>query len=64
VNDIAPGRRRTFSEARQLVGHSWYGEEGERLMQALLERVRGRTRVTVNEPALGAFAGASRSRAH
>jgi hypothetical protein len=64
VNDIAPGRRRTFSEARQLVRHSWYGEEGERLMQALLERVRGRTRVTVNEPALGAFAGASRSRAH
>jgi len=58
VTEIVPGRRRSFSEARQLVHHAWYGEEGERLMQALLDRVRRQARVTINERALGTMRGA------
>ena len=58
VTEIVPGRGRSFSEARQLVHHAWYGEEGERLMRALLDRVRSQTRVTINQRALGALRAA------
>jgi hypothetical protein len=58
VTEIVPPRHRTFVEARALVHHDWYGKEGERLMQALLDRVRRRTRVTINERALGTVSGA------
>ena len=52
VTEIIPARRRTFAEARQLVYHDWYGKEGERLMEALIERARNGTRVVVNPRAL------------
>jgi hypothetical protein len=59
VTEIIPPRRRTFREARQLVSHDWYGKEGERLMQSLLDRVRRQTRVTINPRALDAWTGAA-----
>jgi hypothetical protein len=55
VTEIVPARRRSFSEARQLVHHAWYGEEGERLMRALLDRARRATHVTIHERPLGAL---------
>ena len=48
VHEIRLGRPRTFEESRSLVGHRIYGEEGERLMVALLDRVRSGTRVVIN----------------
>ena len=54
VTEIIPSRRRNFREARQLVYHAWYGKEGERLMQALIDRVRRATRVEINPRALAA----------
>jgi hypothetical protein len=60
VTEILPPRRRTFSEARPLVAHDWYGKEGERLMQALLERARRGTHVVVHEKTLATLtAGAA-----
>jgi hypothetical protein len=61
VTEILPPRHRTFAEARQVVRHSWYGEEGERLMQALLDRVRREARVTVNDRAVSALTMTSRA---
>ena len=55
VTEILPPRHRTFAEARQVVRRSWYGEEGERLMQALLDRVRREAQVTVNDRAVSAL---------
>ena len=52
VTEILPARPRTFPEARQLVHHDWYGKEGERLMEDLLERSRRATRVTIHEQVL------------
>ncbi len=52
VSEIVPGRRRSFEEARKLASHAWYGEEGERLMVALLGRVKRATRIKVNAHAL------------
>jgi hypothetical protein len=45
VTEFLPPRRRTFAEARQLVYHDWYGKEGERLMEDLIERSKRATRV-------------------
>jgi hypothetical protein len=59
VTEIIPARRRTYPEARPFVYHSWYGEEGERLMQALIGRARRATRVTVHERSLGVLRGAT-----
>ena len=39
--------------------HDWYGKEGERLMEELIERTRKATRVAVNEPALAALTAAA-----
>jgi len=57
VTEIIPPRRRTFAEARQLVYHDWYGKEGERLMEALIERARSATRVVVHEQSLDRLTG-------
>jgi len=59
VTEIVPPRRRDYAEARQLVYHDWYGKEGERLMEELIERTRKATRVAVNEPALAALTAAA-----
>jgi hypothetical protein len=55
VSEMLPARRRSYAEARQLVYHDWYGKEGERLMEALIERARRGTHVVVHEPALAAL---------
>jgi hypothetical protein len=52
VAEVLPGRDRSFAEARTMVHHEWYGQEGERLMVALLDSVRAATPVTVNTRAL------------
>jgi hypothetical protein len=52
VTEILPPRSRTFTEARPLVYHDWYGQEGERLMEELIERSKKATRVVVHEQAL------------
>jgi hypothetical protein len=53
---VLPGRGRSFAEVRDLVGHRWYGEEGERLMLALAARARAACGGTViNEAALEAL---------
>lgn len=49
---VLPGRPRPYAEVRELVRNAVYGNEGERLMRALLDRVRSSTEVAVNEPAL------------
>jgi hypothetical protein len=54
---VLAGQPRPFSEVRELVRHEVYGREGERLMQALLGRVRERARVELNPRALGRLAG-------
>jgi hypothetical protein len=48
---VAP-RSRSFAEARPLVDHAWYGEEGERRMVELVAKLRRQTQVSVNEHAL------------
>jgi hypothetical protein len=55
VMAVLPGRGRPFAEVRELVAHRWYGEEGERLMRALVSRARAGLSVRVNEPALAAL---------
>jgi hypothetical protein len=53
---VLPGRGRPFAEVSDLVGHRWYGEEGERLMLALAARARAECRATViNEAAVEAL---------
>lgn len=60
VTEIVPARQRTYREARQLVYHDWYGKEGERLMEELIERAKAGTRVVIHEPALAALTPAPR----
>jgi hypothetical protein len=60
VTEFLPPRRRTFAEARQLVHHDWYGKEGERLMEDLIERSKRATRVVVHEQALAALTPVAR----
>jgi hypothetical protein len=55
VMAVLPGHGRPFSRVRELVLHRWYGEEGERLMRALLSRARAGLRIRVNEEALEAL---------
>jgi hypothetical protein len=56
VMTVQPGRGRPFAEVRDLVGHRWYGEEGERLMLALAGRARAACGATViNEAAIEAL---------
>jgi len=55
---IYAGQPRPLSEVRELVRHAIYGEEGERLMLALLARVRTGAQIVVNEPAVAKLAAA------
>jgi hypothetical protein len=52
VNAVLPPRNRSFGEVHDLVGHRRYGEEGERLMVELMDRVTRATAVAVNDRAL------------
>jgi hypothetical protein len=55
VMAVLPGRGRPFGEARDLVAKRWYGEEGERLMRALVDRARAACRTEIHEQALEAL---------
>jgi hypothetical protein len=50
--DVVAPRSRTFAEARALVEHAWYGEEGERRMVELIAKLRRQTTVRVNDAAI------------
>ena len=52
ITEVLPPRPRPFSEVRGQVDTAWYGEEGERRMEALLTRLRAATPVTINPRAL------------
>jgi hypothetical protein len=52
VMDVVAPRSRTFAEARPLVEHAWYGEEGERRMVALIAKLRRQSTVRVNDAAV------------
>jgi hypothetical protein len=52
VKSVLPSRRRSYDEARELVQQRWYGEEGERLMRALVEKLRGELGVSRNDAAI------------
>lgn len=52
VMQLEPRRPRTFEMAEPMVRERWYEREGERLMRELLDGLRRRAVVKVNEPAL------------
>lgn len=52
VMSFEPRRPRTWEQAEAMVKTRWYEREGERLMRALLDDLRKRAVVVVNEPAL------------
>lgn len=52
VMAVLPGRLPPFEECRGEVLQRWYAEEGERQMQALLDRARAAARVEVRAAAL------------
>jgi len=52
VLEVLPPQPRSFEKARALVENHWYGVEGERRMVELIERLRKRARVVVNDRAL------------
>lgn len=52
VMQIEPKRPRTFEQAEGMVKERWYEREGERLMRDLLDGLRKRAVVVVNERAL------------
>jgi hypothetical protein len=52
VMAVLPGRVPAFAECRNQVLERWYAEEGERRMQALLDRARAAARVEVHAAAL------------
>jgi len=54
---VFPGRPRPYAEVRELVRNAVYGNEGERLMRDLLDRVRRQTTVVVNEAAVRRVGG-------
>lgn len=62
VMEIEPKRPRTFEQAREMVRDHWYGREGERLMRELLDGLRRRAVVVVNEAALAEPAPAAGAR--
>ena len=49
VLSVEPARHRTYDEARVYVQKDWYDREGERRMRALLDDLRRRRRIVVNE---------------
>lgn len=52
VSELKPARARTFDEARTLVTKAWVDHEAERRMQALLDDLKRRSPVLVNERVL------------
>lgn len=52
VMQFEPKRPRTFEQAEPMVKQNWYEREGERLMRDLLDGLRRRAVVVLNEPAL------------
>ncbi len=52
VEELKPARRRAYHEVPMMVEHSWYEDEGELRMQALVDRERRRARVVINPVAL------------
>jgi hypothetical protein len=48
VEEVLSARRRSFEEVSGTVEHSWYEDEGEKRMQALVDRERRRARVVIN----------------
>jgi hypothetical protein len=52
VEEVLPARRRSYEEVPAMVEHSWYEDEGELRMQALVDRERRRARVVINPVAL------------
>jgi hypothetical protein len=60
VMGVIAGQPRPFSEVRELVRHAVYGNEGERLMRDLLDRVRAQVVTIVNGRAVDALAAAGR----
>ena len=52
VMGLEPRRPRSFADAEPLVRQHWSDTEGERLMRALLDSLRQRAVVVVNERAL------------
>ena len=52
VDQVLPGRARSFEEVRTEVERAWTSAESERRTRALCDRLRKRTRVRVNRRAL------------
>ena len=52
VQTLSPSRPRTFAEAHDAVQHDWYDREGERLMRAMLDRLRKDEGVRLNTAAI------------
>jgi hypothetical protein len=52
---IALPRRRRFAEVRDEVEGSYVSEESERLTRSLVERLRKRSRITIDEAMLRAL---------
>lgn len=52
VMEIEPKRPRTYEQAQAMVKERWYEREGERLMRELLDGLRRRAVVVVNEKAM------------
>ena len=52
VMKLEPRLPRTYEQAEPMVKERWYGLEGERIMRVLLDDLRKRAVVVVNEPAL------------
>ena len=55
VTAVLPGRGRSFAEVRDRVEQRWSGEEGERLMRALVGRARAACHTRIHEDALDAL---------
>lgn len=55
VSAVLPGRGRPLTEVRDQVEQRWYGEEGERLMRALVARARAACRTRIHQGALDAL---------
>ena len=57
VQELLMPRRRTYTEASQLVEHDYNAREGERLMQELVARLRRSTTVKIDAKALASLTG-------
>ncbi len=49
VQKLEPRKGRSFADAAQMVQRDWYDHEGERLMRALLDRLRREQGVVIHE---------------